>query len=350
MNAFEKQLKTKILKAVEYNLSAYTQSLCLQVFQKGEKLAELDLGRSYKYYDLASLTKPLFTVSTFMRYNDEKRLTPEDRIQKLLEWWPHKSTRIKEVLSHHAGLAWWYPFFEMLDKKDSTIKKREEVRLFFENLKLGSKKKSVYSDLDFILLGFVMEAAEEHSLLQIWGNTSRPWGLKSLHFNAENKPTYKRTDYAPTEKCPWRKKVLQGEVHDDNTWAMGGVSTHAGLFGSLEDVSAWGLLLREALKNKAGSALASHETAKLFCKRQVPRSVGDWALGFTLPSQKDSTAGHHFSPSSVGHTGFTGTSFWYDPKRDLLVTILANRVYPTRENVKFRTLRPLIHDFIVESL
>jgi serine-type D-Ala-D-Ala carboxypeptidase len=350
MNTFEKKLKTEILAAVNYNLSAYTQSLEFNVYHKGEKKGELRLGKSYDYYDLASLTKPLFTVSTFMRYNDEKRVLPDDTIQKFLPWWPHKSTLIKEVLSHHAGLPWWAPFHEMLNRKDSTVKKREDVRLFFEKLKLEAKKKAVYSDLDFILLGFVMEAAEEQGLLEVWENTSKPFEIEGLHFCAENKPTYKRTQYAPTEKCPWRKKTLQGEVHDDNTWAMGGVSTHAGLFGRLEDVSSWGLLLREALVNKKGSALATHETAKLFCKRQVPVKIGDWAMGFMLPSKEGSSAGQHFSPTSVGHTGFTGTSLWFDPKQDLLVTILSNRVYPTRENNKFRTLRPLLHDLIVGLL
>lgn len=354
MNSFEKKVIKEILKTVEQDLAAYTPSLALQVHFKGQKKAEILMGKEYKYYDLASLTKPLFTVSTFMRYCDEGRVRPDNKIYKILPWWQHKRTEVQEVLSHHAGLAWWAPFFEMLDKNQSTIQKREHIRLFFEKLKLGSKKKCVYSDLDFILLGFIAEAAEEKSLLEIFENTKSQLQIEALHFCPENKPQFKRSLYAPTEKCPWRKKVLQGEVHDDNTWAMGGVSTHAGLFGDLQSVADWGLLLRKALLGLSSpnikGQLCSTSTARLFCKRQVPRSVGDWAMGLMMPGLKESTAGKFFSKKSVGHTGFTGTSIWYDPDVDLLVTLLSNRVHPTRENIKFRSLRPLIHDIVYREL
>lgn len=349
MTSLEKHLLKK-MREYPVDIEDCSPSLQISVFHEGALKAELQVGDEYRYYDLASLTKILFTVSTFMRYTDEKRMSVEDRIKKWVHWWPHRSTEIREVLSHHAGLPWWAPFYEMLDKKDSVVKKREDVRLFFEKLKLGSKKKAVYSDLDFILLGFVMEAVEEHSLLEIFENTLRPLGLESLHFCPGNKRVFKKSLYAPTEKCPWRKKVLQGEVHDDNTWAFGGVSTHAGLFGELKDVAGWGLYLRQALRHSMGSPLATQKTALLFCRRQFPAAVGDWGLGFMMRSSKDSTAGRYFSKRSVGHTGFTGTSLWYDPVKDLLITILSNRVHPTRDNQNFKSLRPALHDWTAEFL
>lgn len=348
MTDYEKALLAKINLATGNQLIDFTPSLVMNVFLGGKKKAELRLGDHKKYYDLASLTKPIFTTSTYMRFVDEDRLTLDSSVRQFLEWWPHRATRIRDLLTHTSGLPWWAPFHQLYGKSSPMVF-REKLREYFETVKLGPRGKAVYSDLDMILLGFVDEAVEEHSLLEVWENTSEKWDLEGFHFNPGNKPIYPRSEYAPTEKCPWRKKVLQGEVHDDNTWAMGGVSSHAGLFGRLEDVTGWGLLLRKAWMGK-GSELATHETAKSFCKRAIPKKVGDWAMGFTMPSAVGSTAGHHFSPLSVGHTGFTGTSIWLDPKRDLLVTILANRVHPTRDNQKFKTLRPLLHDFVVELL
>jgi CubicO group peptidase (beta-lactamase class C family) len=127
------------------------------------------------------------------------------------------------------------------------------------------------------------------------------------------------------------------------------VSTHAGLFGSIDDLACYGLQLRAQLRGLAG-ARVSQATAQLFAQRAIAREVGDWALGFMMPSPQGASCGRYFSPESIGHTGFTGTSIWYDPTRDLLVTILSNRVFSGRENKGFLTLRPQMHDWVVESL
>lgn len=355
MNALEKKLKSLIDKETGGNLAAYTPSLDIEVYSKGRKTAKLQMGKPAKYYDLASLTKIIFTVSELMKLVDERKINLGDGIYQYLPWWPHKHVTIADVLSHSAGLGWWAPFYKLIGHKRSGGKiqpklneaeARELVRKFLSKLKLSTDKKAVYSDLDFLLLGFLIEAVTGKSLLGAWQDLNKKLKLKSIHFAAGNKPKYPRGQYAPTEKCKWRKKVLRGEVHDDNTWAWGGVSSHAGLFGRIEDVSRWGLLLRKAYFSKSGSALASSKTARLFMKRAIPPKRGDWAMGFTLPSQKNSTSGKHFSKNSVGHTGFTGTSLWFDPERDLLVVICSNRVHPDRENINFRSLRPRIHDFI----
>jgi CubicO group peptidase (beta-lactamase class C family) len=143
---------------------------------------------------------------------------------------------------------------------------------------------------------------------------------------------------------------MRGQVHDENTWSLKGVAPHAGLFGTLDDLSKWGLLLRSAMRGKNSKHFASSPTVKLFTHRAISRTRGDWALGFMLPGKDTPSAGPHFSAQSVGHTGFTGTSIWYDPKRDLLVTIVSNRVHPTRENKEYITLRPRLHSLIVEEL
>jgi CubicO group peptidase (beta-lactamase class C family) len=349
MNSFEKKLQRAIIEETKGRLEDYTPSLDIEVYRRGKRVGHLHMGVKVKYYDLASLTKIIFAASVMMHLVDERKVNVGDSIHQYLPWWPHKKTTVADVLSHSAGLTWWKPFYKMVKGK-SPKAARETLRRHLAKEKLASKKKSVYSDLDILLIGFLMEAVTGQPLLEIWHDLKKKLKLRSIDFSVGNKPLHPRQQYAPTENCPWRKKVLRGEVHDDNTWSFGGVSSHAGLFGRIEDVSKWGLLLRKAYYSKSGSALASHKTARLFTKRAIPPKVGDWALGFTMPSKTGSTSGKYFSPLSVGHTGFTGTSLWFDPKRDLLVVILTNRVYPTRENQNFRVLRPKLHDLIFELI
>jgi CubicO group peptidase (beta-lactamase class C family) len=163
-----------------------------------------------------------------------------------------------------------------------------------------------------------------------------------------NQPQFAKARYAPTEFDRIRGGIMQGEVHDENAWSLRGVAPHAGLFGTIDDLSEFGLAVRKALAGKR--SFVSEKTAHRFSRRSVPRSRGDWALGWMMPSRPQSSCGQYFSSRSIGHTGFTGTSLWYDPKRDLLVTILSNRVYPTRENREFVSLRPMLHNFVVESI
>lgn len=370
MTKFEKQLKDKILLAADNDLAAITPGLCLQVVHKGRLKADLQLGQTYKYYDLASLTKVIFTVSATMQAYEQKKINLQQSLTEYLPWWPHRTVTPRQLLTHTGGLPWWAPFYKTL-RRDSGLKKnsnsvlekkREHLRKILmktervgEGLKSpgGRKIKAVYSDIDFIMLGFVLEAVNECSLNNVWQNLNFLEKTPGLHFNLNNHPKYKRSIYAPTEKCPWRKKILQGEVHDDNTWSMGGLSSHAGLFGSIDDVTMYGHILRNAYlgaSSKAEKWLAKQATVQKFTRRAIRREQGDWALGFILPTRGAASCGRYFHATSFGHTGFTGTSIWYDPQQDLLVTILANRVHPTRENTRYVQFRPQIHNIICETL
>ena len=350
MNSLEIKLRKMILDEVKGDLSTCTPGLRLQVLQGGRLRADLSMGQTYRYYDLASLTKIIFTVPALMRLVDEGRLRVQDPVRKHLPWWPHKKTTVAQILSHSAGLPWWSPFYKKMNLRNSLDERRERLRKILFRTKLQSSKKAVYSDVDFILLGFILESIHGCSLIEIWA--SLPWAKRSrtLHFNVGNRSQFKKRFYAPTERCPWRKKVLRGEVHDENTWSFGGVSSHAGLFGGIEDVTRYGLLLRNSLRKNSPRAYASRKTVKQFIRRAVPPRRGDWALGFMLPTRGGASCGRYFHPTSIGHTGFTGTSLWYDPKRDLLVVLLSNRVHPTRANRKFVSLRPRLHDIVVEAL
>ncbi len=355
----EKILTEKIVNevAAKGGLAAFTPGLKIQVVQSGRLKVSLEMGETFQYYDLASLTKVIFATTAMMRLVDTNRIhigkgkAAGDRVRQHLPWWPHRQTTAVNVLSHSAGLSAWAPIYKEIRKRGlkSHSAKYDFLQKFLARQKLARSKKAVYSDLDFLLLGFLIEEGFGRSLLDCWHHLGLQTEMSSLHFCVNNRPVHSRQQYAPTEKCPWRKKILRGEVHDDNTWALGGVSSHAGLFGSIDDVTHFGQLLRRGFYG-ARQSLAAPETIQHFVRRAIDRKWGDWALGFMMPTSGSASCGRYFSSSSVGHTGFTGTSLWFDPKRDLLVTILSNRVHPTRDNRNFVALRPRLHDLIAESL
>ncbi len=156
-----------------------------------------------------------------------------------------------------------------------------------------------------------------------------------------------RARIAPTERDPWRGRLLQGEVHDENAYALGGVAPHAGLFATATDVARFAqMMLNGGVYDH--HRIVSREVVARFTRRaEVPGSSR--ALGWDTPSG-ESSAGHLFSPRSFGHTGFTGTSLWIDPDRRLFVVLLTNRVHPTRDNDAIREIRPAVADAVVRAL
>ncbi|HET8720728.1 MAG TPA: serine hydrolase, partial [Nitrospira sp.] len=177
---------------------------------------------------------------------------------------------------------------------------------------------------------------------------TEPLGVKALFFNRMNSRSSEgRVMIAPTEWDAWRKRWLQGEVHDENAAAMGGVPGHAGLFGTAQSVlaisGAW-LAAYHGHGSLMDPSLVREFTTK--CAQPIPSS---WALGWDTPTAP-SSSGTHFSSESFGHLGFTGTSLWIDPMRQLEVVLLTNRVHPSRKNESIRVFRPLIHDVVYRVL
>ena len=156
--------------------------------------------------------------------------------------------------------------------------------------------------------------------------------------------------YAATEDCPWRKKILRGEVHDDNAYAVGGVSGQAGLFGTASEIYRILRALKKAYDRPDSHNFFDGALVRLFWEKQKMPQGTTRALGFDTPSEKESSAGRFFSSKSVGHLGFTGTSFWLDLEKDLLVVLLTNRIHPTRANEKIKSFRPLIHDLVFQEM
>ena len=358
-----RSIESRFLKKLGGEWEAATPGLVVQAYLSGRKIIDLEIGQTYPIYDWASLTKIVFSATALMFLHDEKRVRVNDPIAKWIDWFPKESRlRLRDLLSHSAGLTWWYPFYEPLSVQTTSKTTPEEAwEIFGQILKrkilndlpkqTDEPKKAVYSDLDLFMLGIAMEKIAQASLYDLWSSTRERMGLNETNFLRANRAPLAKTKYAPTEHdANWRKMSLQGVVHDENTYALKGVAPHAGLFGPISDLSRFGLLLRKAMRGEKTRGYASPETVRLFTKRSIPRAQGDWALGFMMPTKGSASCGRHFSLQSVGHTGFTGTSLWYDPKKDLLVTILSNRVYPTRENKAFLPLRPKMHDLICESL
>lgn len=357
------RLETSFSRKMGSEWRLATQGLVIQAHHRGRKVLDLEFGKTYPVYDWASLTKIVFTTSALMREVDGGVAGINDRISRWVPWFPEGSEwRLRDLLCHSAGMTWWYPFYKKVVERVPRSASPEQAWLIFEDLLrrrvLADMKrqplkrravKAVYSDIDFFLLGVALQAIAGAPLYEIWHEHADKMGLRDTDFHRGNRPSAKRSLFAPTEDCAWRGKVLRGEVHDQNAWSLRGVAPHAGLFGPMDDLSRFGLLLRGAMLGKTSSRFASPETVQVFTRRAIPRARGDWTLGFMMPSES-SSCGPLFSRRSVGHTGFTGTSLWFDPERDLLVTVLSNRVHPSVENIEIRKLRPKIHTWIAEEL
>ena len=143
--------------------------------------------------------------------------------------------------------------------------------------------------------------------------------------------------------------MLQGEVHDDNAWTLGGYSGHAGLFSTAEEIFAIANMLRDHYLGKRDDFFKTR-TVREFFRRQYIVKGSDWALGWDTRAWEGSSAGKYFSRDSVGHTGFTGTSIWMDLEKDVIAILLSNRVHPKRDNDKIKQFRPVFHDAVMEAL
>ena len=302
-------------------------------------------------FDLASLTKPLCTSLAVMRLVQSGQLDLEDSLGNVLAAFngtDKADIRIRQLLRHQAGFPAWRPYFENLRRRPMSGRRELLTSLLAaEALISAPGTAACYSDLDFMVLQMVVEAVSGQALNRFAvENLYRPLGLENLFFTSTAAAPPLRS-YAATEKCPWRGRVLKGHVHDDNAYVLGGVAGHAGLFGTVKDVGDLLTALLDAYTQPSAAGIYDADLVRLFFRRG-PSS--DWALGFDTPSVRGSSSGHHFSARAVGHLGFTGTSFWMDLDRQVIVVLLTNRVHPSRANERIKSFRPVIHDLIMEAL
>lgn len=288
-------------------------------------------------YDLASLTKVIATTSVAMQHTGAGALSLSTKISALMPSWrgsDRAGVTVRDLLEHCSGLPGWVPLF-----RDRSGRPAFEEAIAALPLEYPPWTRSVYSDPGFMALGFILEDAGGRSLAGQLGRLAIP----ELAFTPD--PAL-RGRIAPTEQDPVRGRLLVGEVHDENARALGGVAGHAGLFGTADAVGAFARLVLRTFTEE--TVLGPPEVLRRFVTRStVPGSSRALGWDTMLPT---SSCGRLLSPRAIGHVGFTGTSLWIDPERDLYIVLLTNRVHPSRENDGLRGLRPAVHDAVVRAL
>jgi beta-glucosidase-like glycosyl hydrolase/CubicO group peptidase (beta-lactamase class C family) len=291
-------------------------------------------------FDLASLTKVVATTTAAMLLTEQGKLALDDRVASYLPEFGQKGKdqiTIRQLLSHSAGLEGYRAYHQM----DESMHSREAIidSIMAEPLKYEPGTQSEYSDLGIITLYLMIE--------EITGEPFEDWTEQHIFEPLRMDDTGFRpaletdTTVVPTERDKYfRERLIQGEVHDETAWLLGGVSGHAGLFSTADDLAHFAYMLANE-GNIYGKNFLDAGTIEEF----TTPVQGTRALGWDTKSPEGySTAGDLFSNQSFGHTGFTGTSLWIDPEADLFAILLTNRVYPTRKNEKIDEVRPAFAD------
>lgn len=318
-------------------------------------------------FDIASVTGSVITTTLVMKLVEAGMFSLDDRVCRYAQSFGvlgKSGITIGHLLNHSSSLPAWMPFFEDLLRENAGARRgiitsrgaRDYVfqainRLQVKPAAIGTKQ--VYSDLGMMLLGHLIEQLTGVGLEKAAHRlVFQPLGMKSTSFvdlsMIKRRGIHPVTDLiAPTEDCPWRERVLCGEVHDDNAWAMGGIAGHSGIFSTVHDLH---LLCRELLRSERGeSEFLAAPIVRMFWKGAGEYAEG-WRYGWDSASRENGVAEIGFSNHAVGHHGFTGCSVWIDPGLDLEIILLSNRVCPSRNNKKFLAVRPEIHKRILSAL
>ena len=315
-------------------------------------------------FDLASLTKPIATTTAVLLLAAEGGVDIDDPVAKHLPQFAERDKEgvtLRHLLTHSSGLKPWRAFHEVLLEKErktgatwlGTPEARDFIleRVIRSGLVHEPGKAAVYGDLDFIVLGALVEQVS-HQPLDVFCRERifEPVGMRETFFaplaGADGMTDTLRPRVAATENCPWRERILWGEVHDPNAWCMGGVAGHAGLFSSAGDVMRFARTLLDVWHGR--SEVLPRELLRAFTRRQDLPPDSDWALGWDTPTLGASSSGQHFGPRSIGHLGFTGTSLWIDLESEAVVVMLTNRIHQVVKRSRFK-LRAQVHDMILEA-
>jgi serine-type D-Ala-D-Ala carboxypeptidase len=283
-----------------------------------------------------------------MRLYDQGRFQLEQKVVEVLPKFAGSDPRRDQItfrmlLAHSSGLPAYVKLFETAKTRDELLAQAFQIPLVADP---GSRAE--YSDIGFILLGVALEKIAKEPLdafckLEIFRPLPLPHNALFIGFNPVKKPYH--ADIPPTENdMSFRHQIVRGKVHDENAWVMGGVAGHAGCFASASDVVTFGQCLLNG-----GAPLFRAHTVELFTQKEVSPQGTSRALGWDTPSAP-SQSGRYFSPRSYGHLGYTGTSLWNDPERQLSVTLLTNRTWPDRSSQAIKQIRPAFHDAVIEAL
>ncbi len=307
----------------------------------------------HTFYDLASLTKVVGLTTEIMLLVQEHRLDLDAPVTRYVPAFRAggDSVTIRQLLTHSSGLPAWRPFYQEAHSRAELL-----ALVNATPLEAPPGTRMVYSDLGAILLTEAVEHITGERVDRVLARSVfRPLGMRETMYNP---PASLLPRIAPTEDDPWRGHVIRGEVHDENAAVMDGVSGHAGLFSTAHDLIRFAQMMLDygrvpaapahpAEGLRGGARFLDSATIAAFTRVQDP-AFSSRALGWDTPSQ-GSSAGTLLSPQAYGHTGFTGTSIWIDPAKDLFIILLTNRVYPTRKNEQILQVRPRVADLAVEA-
>jgi serine-type D-Ala-D-Ala carboxypeptidase len=294
-------------------------------------------------FDLASVTKVVATTSMAMILYERGLLDLDLPVVAVVAEFAGEDPRrdavtLRMLLSHSSGL----PAYEKLFLRART---RDELlsAAFATPLTANPGARAEYSDIGFIILGVALERIAEESLDHFCQH--EVFGPLAMTHTAFNPPSAWRAFIAPTaDDQTFRQRIIQGEVQDENAIAMGGVAGHAGVFATAEDIAIFAHAMLAGRR-----PILRPETLALFTRRESSPPGTSRALGWDTPSSP-SQSGKYFSAGSFGHLGYTGTSLWIDPERQLSITLLTNRTWPDCSNQAIKLLRPKFHDAVIESL
>jgi CubicO group peptidase (beta-lactamase class C family) len=329
----------------------YKRRVSLHAFGKLSYDAKSPQVNVRTMYDVASLTKVIVTttlVEKLVEGDFHSPLLLDAPIERYLpEWasgpqpeWRRRVT-VRHLMTHTSGLPPFKEYWRTSKGKGDTLR-----MIFAEPLESEPGTKMVYSDLGIILMAEIIERLTGRTL----DDLAKEYIFTPLRMNdSMYKPPKKIwPQIAPTEfDAIFRKRLIQGEVHDENAYAIGGVSGHAGVFSTAPDLAAFCQMLLNGGVYAHQRILKRATIAQFTAPQELAK--GTRTLGWVVPTE-GSSSGHYFSPHSFGHTGFTGTTIWIDPDRQLFVVLLTNRVNPTRENHKIAEVRPALHDAVMQAL
>lgn len=294
-------------------------------------------------WDLASLTKVVGLTTAMMLLVESRRIDLDAPVQRYLPEFTGRgkeAVTVRHLMTHSSGLPAWRPLYKEAEGPEAAL-----ALAIATPLDTLPGLRMVYSDLGAIILGELVARVSGQSFESfVRDRVFNPLGMHETMFRP---PERLRERIAPTEVDPWRQRHLRGEVHDENAFALGGVSSHAGLFGTATDLAR---LARMYLGGGTldGRQFLSTSTIDLFTTVQDP-ALSHRALGWETPNGTNS-AGRLMSKRSFGHTGFTGTSFWVDRERGVFVILLSNRVNPTREHRGITAVRTAVADAVMGAV
>jgi len=339
---------------------SFKQDVVYEKYYGGYTYDEKDVGiTENSIYDIASCTKVIATTSAVMKLYEAGLLDLDAKVSYYLPEFGvngKQNISLRNLLLHNSGLKAWIPFYKTCSNKTDVVNTIYNLGLEYET---GTKY--VYSDLNFITLGLIVE--------KVTGVSLSEYCQKEIFYPLKIQSTFFRPDrdvmdfIVPTEyDSNWRMRQLKGEVHDEAASLLDGISGNAGLFSTARDLHT----LMRVLQNKGKyfnpytrglkeESLFKEETVELFLKKYETNDYTNTrALGWDTKQEPvgkyRSQCGELISANCFGHTGYTGTSVWCDRDRGIIIVFLTNRVYPSRDNNGIKEVRPELHNLIIKTL